>query len=132
MHEPSLVALAEWADFLVVACAGGDETCHLVSADVLTALGPKGFIINIARGKVIDEQALVAALIAKRIAGAGLDVFEFEPTVPAELLAMPNVVLAPHMGSGTHETRMAMGRLMIENLLLWYSEGKLLTPITPQ
>jgi lactate dehydrogenase-like 2-hydroxyacid dehydrogenase len=128
-YEPSLTALADWADFLVVACAGGPETRHLVSAEVLDALGPSGFIVNIARGSVIDEQALLAALADRRIAGAGLDVFENEPTVPAALLAMDNVVLAPHTASGTRETRMEMGRLMIENLRSWYRDGKLLTPI---
>jgi lactate dehydrogenase-like 2-hydroxyacid dehydrogenase len=129
-HEASLLALAEWADFLVVACAGGAATHHLVSADVLAALGPRGFIINIARGSIIDEKALVAALSDRRIAGAGLDVFEFEPAVPAELLALPGVVLAPHVGSGTHETRLAMGSLMIDNLRHWYAQGKLLTPVS--
>ena len=128
-YEGSLVALAAWADFLVVACAGGPATHHLVSADVLAALGPKGFIVNIARGTVIDEQALVAALMDQSIAGAGLDVFENEPAVPPELLAMDNVVLAPHTASGTHETRMEMGRLMLDNLRSWYRDGKLLTPI---
>ncbi|HWI80281.1 MAG TPA: 2-hydroxyacid dehydrogenase [Ramlibacter sp.] len=128
-YEGSLAALAEWADFLVVACAGGEATRHLVSADVLAALGPQGFIINIARGSIIDENALVAALAQGRIAGAGLDVFEFEPAVPSELLELPNVVLAPHMGSGTQETRLAMGRLMVDNLRHWYREGKLLTPV---
>jgi hydroxypyruvate reductase len=128
-YEASLMALADWADFLVVACAGGEGTHHLVSADVLTALGPRGYVINIARGSIIDQKALVAALRDKRIAGAGLDVFEFEPAVPAELIALPNVVLAPHMGSGTHETRLAMGTLMIDNLRQWYAKGKLLTPL---
>jgi lactate dehydrogenase-like 2-hydroxyacid dehydrogenase len=128
-YEPSPVALAEWADFLVVACAGGPATHHLVSAEVLRALGPAGFIVNISRGTVVDEDALVAALLQKRIAGAGLDVFEHEPNVPAELLALENVVLAPHTASGTYETRMGMGELMLENLRSWYREGKLVTPV---
>ncbi|HSH91138.1 MAG TPA: 2-hydroxyacid dehydrogenase [Ramlibacter sp.] len=128
-YEKSLSSLAEWSDFLVVACAGGAATHHLVSADVLSALGLKGFLVNIARGSVVDEHALVAALVEKRIAGAGLDVFEHEPSVPKELLALDNVVLLPHMASGTHETRMAMGRLMIDNLRSWYAHGKLLTPV---
>ena len=131
-YETYLPALAEWADFLVIACSGGPATRHLVSEEVLSALGPSGIIVNIARGSVIDEKALVSALVEKRIAGAGLDVFEFEPHVPVELLSMPNVVLAPHMGSGTRETRLAMGKLMVDNLRHWYNEGMLLTPVMYQ
>jgi lactate dehydrogenase-like 2-hydroxyacid dehydrogenase len=128
-YEASLPALAEWADFLVVACAGGPSTRHLVSAEILRALGPSGFIVNIARGSVIDEQALLAALLERRIAGAGLDVFAHEPSVPPALLSLDNVVLAPHTASGTRETRLEMGRLMIDNLRSWYRDGKLLTPL---
>ncbi len=129
-YEASLLALAHWCDFLVVACAGGPATHHLVSADVLDALGPRGFIVNISRGTVIDEEALVSRLAEKRIAGAGLDVFEHEPKVPQALLSLDNVVLAPHTASGTNETRMEMGELMLENLRSWYATGKLLTPVT--
>lgn len=129
-YEPSLTALADWADFLVIACAGGPATHHLVSAEVLAALGPQGFVINIARGSVIDEPALIEALASKRIAGAGLDVFENEPEVPEQLLAMDNVVLLPHLASSSNETQRAMGQLMIDNLRSWYASGKLLTPIT--
>ena len=128
-YEGSLTALAEWADFLVIACAGGPSTHHLVSAEVLAALGPEGYLVNISRGTVVDEQALVAALVERRIAGAALDVFAQEPAVPAALLGMDHVVLAPHMASGTQETRLAMGRLMIDNLRSWYAQGTLLTPI---
>jgi lactate dehydrogenase-like 2-hydroxyacid dehydrogenase len=127
--EASLPALAGWADFLVVACAGGPATHHLVSADVLAALGPEGFLVNVSRGTVVDEQALVKALIERRIGGAALDVFQHEPAVPPALLSLDNVVLSPHMASGTLETRLAMGRLMLDNLRSWYAEGKLLTPV---
>ena len=128
-YEASLAALARWADFLVVASAGGPETRHLVSADVLNALGPHGFLINIARGSVIDEAALVDALVNKKIAGAGLDVFENEPHVPEALLALDNVVLLPHIASGTHETRQAMADLTLANLRCYFSGGRLLTPV---
>lgn len=128
-YAPSAAALAEWADFLVVACAGGPATRRLVSAEVLEALGPRGFLINISRGSVVDEAALVRALADKRIAGAALDVFENEPHVPQELLSMENVVLLPHVGSGTHETRAAMGNLVLSNLKSYFATGRLLTPV---
>jgi lactate dehydrogenase-like 2-hydroxyacid dehydrogenase len=128
-YETSAAALAEWADFLVVASAGGPATRHLVSADVLKALGPKGFLINISRGTVVDEQALIAALTEKRIAGAALDVFENEPHVPAELMSLENVVLLPHVASGTHETRKAMADLVISNLRSYFARGQLETPV---
>lgn len=129
-YEASLPELARWADFLVIASAGGPGTRHLVSADVLAALGPKGFLINIARGTVVDEAALTDALVNKRLAGAGLDVYENEPNVPAALLSLDTVVLLPHIGSGTHETRQAMGDLMLANLRSFFSEGRLLTPVS--
>lgn len=128
-YEASLTELARWADFLVVASAGGPETRHLVSADVLNALGPHGFLINIARGSVIDEAALVDALVNKKIAGAGLDVFENEPHVPEALLTLDNVVLLPHIASGTSETRQAMADLTLANLRSYFAEGRLLTPV---
>jgi hydroxypyruvate reductase len=128
-YEASAAALADWADFLVVACAGGPSTRHLVSDEVLAALGPKGFLINISRGTVIDEQALVQALAGKRIAGAALDVFENEPHVPAELMSLDNVVLLPHVASGTHETRKAMSDLVVSNLRSYFVRGQLETPI---
>ena len=126
--EPSVVELARWADFLVIAAAGGTATRHLVSAEVLDALGPQGFLVNIARGSVVDEAALVDALVAQRIAGAGLDVFENEPNVPPELFGLDNVVLLPHLASGTHETRKAMADLVRDNLHAYFSTGRLLTP----
>jgi hydroxypyruvate reductase len=125
-YEPSLEALASWADYLVVATAGGPETRHLVSASVLEALGPDGYLVNIARGTVVDEAALVDALVNQRIAGAGLDVFEDEPKVPEALFALDNVVLQPHLASGTHETRAAMAQLVFDNLQAFFSTGKVL------
>ena len=129
-YATSLIELAKWADFLVVAAAGGPETRGLISSEVLDALGPQGFIVNIARGSVIDEPALIEALKAKRIAGAGLDVYVDEPRVPEALFALDNVVLLPHVGSGTHETRQAMGDLTLANLKAFFETGKLLTPVT--
>jgi lactate dehydrogenase-like 2-hydroxyacid dehydrogenase len=128
-YESSAAALAEWADFVVVACAGGAATRHLVSAEVLAALGPKGFLVNISRGSVVDERALITALQEKRIAGAALDVFEDEPHVPAELMSLDNVVLLPHVASGTHETRKAMSDLVVSNLRSYFARGKLETPV---
>ncbi|MGA0610180.1 2-hydroxyacid dehydrogenase [Caldimonas sp. KR1-144] len=119
-HEPSLVELARWADYLIVITAGGAGTRHLVNAEVLDALGPEGFLINVARGSVIDEQALVQALADKRIAGAGLDVFEREPRVPEALFALDNVVLLPHVASGTRETRQAMADRVFDNLAAFF------------
>jgi len=126
-HEPSLVELARWCDFLVVIAAGGAETRHLVDAQVLDALGPQGFIVNVARGSVIDEAALVRALVDKRIAGAGLDVFEHEPQVPAELMALDNVVMLPHVASGTVETRQAMGDRVADNLDAFFRDGRVIS-----
>jgi lactate dehydrogenase-like 2-hydroxyacid dehydrogenase len=123
----SPIELARAADFLVLALPGGPATRHLVDAELLAALGPAGFLVNIARGSVVDEKALVAALQEGRIAGAALDVFEDEPQVPAELLAMENVVLTPHLASGTHETRNAMSRLAFANLQAHFSGRPVLT-----
>jgi len=115
-YEPTLKGLAEWADFLVIASAGGPETRGLVSREILDALGPDGYLVNISRGSVVDEQALLAALQDKRIAGAGLDVFEDEPNVPPAFFELDNVVLLPHLASNTHETRAAMANRVEENL----------------
>ena len=128
-HVPSLVELARWADFLVVAAAGGPATRNLVSSEVIDALGKDGFLVNIARGSVVDEPALVQALSEKQIAGAALDVFVDEPNVPAALMQLDNVVLLPHIASGTHETRNAMGNLVLENLRAFFSTGRVLTPV---
>ncbi len=104
------------ADFVSLHCPGGKETYHLVDAAAFEAMRPSAFLINTARGDVVDEAALVAALEAGKIAGAGLDVFEKEPQVSPGLLAMENVVLLPHLGSATHETRRAMGMRVVENI----------------
>jgi lactate dehydrogenase-like 2-hydroxyacid dehydrogenase len=124
VYEADLQALAAWADFLVVVSAGGAETRHLVSADVLAALGPAGFLINVARGSVIDEEALVHALETGAIAGAGLDVYADEPRIPQRLLTFDNVVLLPHLASATHETRKAMGDMVLDNLLAFFRSGQ--------
>ena len=124
-----LEALAAAADFLVVACPGGDATRNIVNARVLAALGKKGTLINIARGSIVDEAALVAALSAGTIKGAGLDVFADEPHIPAELFAMDNVVVLPHVGSATRETRQAMGDLCKANLDAYFSGKGVLTLI---
>jgi hydroxypyruvate reductase len=126
-HEPSLVELARWSDFLVVIVPGGASTQHLVNEEVLNALGPEGFLINVARGSVVDEAALVRALKDKRLGGAGLDVFENEPQVPAELMALDNVVLVPHIGSATIETRAAMAQRVFDNLASFFNSGKLIS-----
>lgn len=126
-HEPALLDLARWADFLVLITAGGAATRHLVDAQVLDALGPQGFLINVARGSVVDEAALLAALAEGRIAGAGLDVYEHEPQVPAELMAMDNVVLLPHVASATRETRQAMADRVADNLDHFFATGALLS-----
>jgi hydroxypyruvate reductase len=128
-HEPSLVELAKWCDFLVVIVSGGPATRHLVSAEVIHALGPDGYLVNVSRGSVVDEAALVDALVNKRIAGAGLDVFEDEPRVPQALMALDNVVLLPHLASGTRETRQAMADVVLANLHSLFDHGKLVTPV---
>jgi lactate dehydrogenase-like 2-hydroxyacid dehydrogenase len=126
-YVESLVELARWADFLVVACEGGPATRHLVSAEVLDALGPRGIVVNIARGSVIDEAAMVRALAEGRLGGAGLDVLEHEPAVPPELLGMDQVALTPHVGSATHETRREMAQLVLDNLASFLAGRGLLT-----
>ncbi|MBC7942503.1 MAG: 2-hydroxyacid dehydrogenase [Chitinophagaceae bacterium] len=126
-HEPDLLALARWADFLVIITAGGAGTRHLVNAKVLDALGPQGYLINVARGSVVDEAALVQALLDRRIGGAGLDVFENEPQVPQALWTLDNVVLAPHIASGTHETRQAMADRVFDNLQAFFATGRVVS-----
>jgi hydroxypyruvate reductase len=125
--EPA--ALAAWSDILAVACPGGEATRHLVNRTVIEALGPAGTLINIARGSVVDEAALVAALQSRALGGAGLDVYADEPRVPEALRAMDNVVLSPHTGSATHDTRRAMGDLVVDNLLAHFAGRPLLTPV---
>lgn len=121
--------LAANVDFLIVAAYGGLTTRNLVDATVLRALGPEGFLINIARGSLVDEAALVEALRNGTLGGAGLDVFADEPNVPAELLTMDNVVMTPHLASGTEQTRQAMGNLAFANLEAYFAGKPVLTPI---
>ena len=128
-YVTSPVELARQVDVLIVAAAGGAETRHLIDREVIEALGADGYVINIARGSVIDEAALVDALTAGRLAGAGLDVFADEPQVPDELLTMDNVVLLPHVGSGTEQTRAAMEDLTLRNLDQFLTTGELVTPV---
>jgi hydroxypyruvate reductase len=128
-YEPDIARLAEQSDGLVLCCPGGSATRHLVNRKVLNALGPDGWIVNVARGSVIDEQALVEALMAKRIWGAGLDVFEAEPKVPSALFDLDNVVLQPHQASATVATRNAMADLAVENLDLHFAGKPLKTPV---
>lgn len=115
-YYPDLKSLAENVDVLVIAAAASPETKHVVNAQVLEALGKDGILINVARGSLVDEQALIAALKAGTIKGAGLDVFEDEPRVPSELFTFDEVVLTPHIGSATHQTRQAMAALVLANL----------------
>ena len=128
-YHDSPAALAEAVEVLVAITPGGPETEHLVNAEVLKALGPEGILINVSRGSVVDEAALIAALQAGEIAGAGLDVFAEEPKIPQALKDMENVVLLPHVGSATHETRAAMGDLTVRNLLSWLKDGSVETPV---
>jgi lactate dehydrogenase-like 2-hydroxyacid dehydrogenase len=123
-YEPNVTALAKAADFLVLCCPLSPQTKGLVDPAVLTALGPSGFLINVARGPVIDTPALIAALRAKTIGGAALDVFDDEPEVPAELLVFDNVVLTPHIAVATEETRNDIGDLMIANLRAHFAGKK--------
>ena len=120
-YEPQLLELARWSDFLVVITAGGPETRHLIDGKVLDALGSKGFLVNVSRGTVVDEAALVQALQEKRIGGAGLDVFEREPHVPPELFTLDNVVMVPHIASATVQTREAMAQRVMDNLAAFYA-----------
>jgi hydroxypyruvate reductase len=128
-YVPDLRGLAAAVDFLVIACPGGPATRNMVDAGVLEALGAKGTLVNIARGSIVDEPALVVALQKGVIKGAGLDVFADEPNIPAPLLEMENVVLLPHVGSATHETRKAMGDLCKANLDAWFAGRRTLTLI---
>ena len=127
-HYPSLIDMARAVDVLMVIVPGGAATRNMINAEVLEALGPEGILINVARGSVVDEPALVEALRQRKIIAAGLDVFANEPEVPAELLAMENVVLLPHVGSGSLFTREKMDQLVVDNILAW-AQGK--PPLTP-
>jgi lactate dehydrogenase-like 2-hydroxyacid dehydrogenase len=128
-HYPDLIEMAKAVDTLVVIVPGGPSTAKMINADVLKALGPRGVVINVARGSVVDEEALIAALKSGTILAAGLDVFANEPAVPDELKAMQNVVLLPHIGSASVVTRNAMDQLVVDNLKAWFAGKGPLTPI---
>jgi lactate dehydrogenase-like 2-hydroxyacid dehydrogenase len=128
-HYPDLIEMAKAVDTLVLIVPGGASTAKMINADVMKALGPRGVIINVARGSVVDEQALIAALKSGTILSAGLDVFANEPAVPDELKAMQNVVLLPHIGSASVVTRNAMDQLVVDNLKAWFAGKPPLTPV---
>jgi len=128
-YDADAVALARNSDVLMVVTPGGAETEKLVNARVLDALGPEGYVVNIARGSVVDEPVLLKYLEEKKIAGAGLDVFADEPRVPPEFFALDNAVLFPHVGSATMETRTAMGNLQVDNLLAHFAGKQVLTRV---
>lgn len=122
-------ALAAACNVLIAVVPGSISTRHLIDARVLAALGPDGVLINVSRGTVVDQDVLIAALRAGTIWGAGLDVYAQEPDVPEALRAMPNVVLLPHIGSGSDHTRRAMGQLLVDNLVRWFDTGQAITPV---
>ena len=128
-YDPDVVALAKNCDLLLVATPGGAETSRIINAKVLDALGPDGYVVNIARGSVIDEPVLLKYLREKRIAGAGLDVFDNEPKIDPQWFAVENAVLFPHVGSASVETRTAMGDLQVENLRLHFAGKPVKTPV---
>jgi glyoxylate reductase len=122
-YVPDLERLARESDVLVVACSGGSATRHLIDARILAALGPQGVLVNVARGSVVNIDALMAALRAGELGAAALDVLERQPHVPPELLTVPNVLLTPHLGTNTRETRATMGAMVIANLMAHF-EGR--------
>lgn len=128
-YYPSLVEMAQDVDTLISVAPGGDSTHHIINAEVLKALGPNGIVVNVGRGTVIDETALIEALQNKTILSAGLDVFEDEPRVPAELIAIEHAVLLPHVGSASVHTREQMGQLLVDNLVSWFDGKGPLTPV---
>lgn len=128
-YESSLIALAQWSDYLLLLCPGGPETDNLIDEAVLRALGPKGVLVNIARGSVVDEAALVRLLLSGELGGAALDVFQNEPNFPTELMALDNVLMLPHIGSATEETRAAMSQRVVDNLREYLDTGRLVTPV---
>jgi lactate dehydrogenase-like 2-hydroxyacid dehydrogenase len=128
-HYPKLLDMAKDVDTLIAITPGGPSTAKIINAEVLKALGPRGVLINVARGSVVDEEALIAALKDGTIMAAGLDVFAQEPNVPAALSAMQNVVLLPHIASASITTRSAMDQLVVDNLLAWFDGKPPLTPI---
>jgi lactate dehydrogenase-like 2-hydroxyacid dehydrogenase len=128
-HFASLSAMADWCDVLIVILPGGEATRGIVDAEVLQALGPKGWLVNVSRGTTVDEGALLQALQTRSIAGAALDVFLNEPRIDPRFAALDNVVLTPHHGSGTEQTRRAMGELVRRNLEAHFAGQPLITPV---
>jgi lactate dehydrogenase-like 2-hydroxyacid dehydrogenase len=128
-YEADLATLARDVDVLVMVAPGGPETRHMIDASVLQELGPEGYLVNVARGSLVDEHALVAALAQGTIAGAALDVFDDEPNVDERLFGFDNVLLTPHIGSATNETRAAMAQLTLDNLRAWFRSGRALTVV---
>jgi lactate dehydrogenase-like 2-hydroxyacid dehydrogenase len=128
-HYPKLIDMARDVDTLMVIVPGGAATANMINAEVLDVLGPNGILINMARGSVVDEPALIKALKDKRIMAAGLDVYVKEPQVPQELIAMENVVLFPHLGSASVHTRDKMDQLVVDNILAWTAGKPPLTPV---
>lgn len=129
VFEPLLLELAKWSDYLVICAPGGKDTQNLISEEVLEALGTKGFIVNIARGSLINEEALIQAITQEKIAGAALDVFLHEPVVPEELIESNRVLLLPHIASRTEETFLAMEDLLIQNLEEYFITEKVITSV---
>jgi lactate dehydrogenase-like 2-hydroxyacid dehydrogenase len=121
--------MARDVDWLVIIAPGGKGTERIVSRQVLEALGPEGYLVNMARGTLVDESAMVELLQSKKLGGAALDVFEKEPQVPPALFALDNVVLSPHQGSATHQTRNKMGALVVANLDAWFAGDPLISPV---
>ena len=128
-HYSSLSMMAQDVDFLMLSCVGGEETKKIVNREIMEKIGPNGVLINISRGSVVDEGDLVACLEEGKLGGAGLDVFTSEPHVPEALFKMPQVVLQPHIGSATLQTRIAMGQLVVDNVDAYYAKKPLLTPV---
>ncbi|WP_299287834.1 2-hydroxyacid dehydrogenase [uncultured Tateyamaria sp.] len=128
-YHDTLLGMAEAVEVLICITPGGPSTDKIVNADVMAALGPNGLLINVSRGSVVDEAAMVSALETGKLGYAALDVFEAEPKIPDALKSMTNVILLPHVGSATHETRAAMGDLVVDNLLEHIKTGKVLTPV---
>lgn len=128
-YESDLHALARTSDMLILTSPGGSATSRMINAAVLAELGPNGYLINVARGSVVDEPALIDALSRRAIAGAALDVFDNETDIDARFFTLDNVVLAPHIGSATNETRLAMARLTLDNLHCFFENGTALTPV---
>lgn len=129
VYYDNAVDLAKHSDILIGACSLTEQTTKIINREVLDALGPHGFVVNVSRGPVIDEKELVSALREGRIAGAGLDVFENEPSVPEELMSLDTCILQPHIGSGTFETHQAMANMVVANLEAHFAGKPLLNPV---